>query len=140
MAINTNTENIVKKAIKKELCGDTKKYRVKKLTAVETATKQGIKFANDNGDGVWRTIKGRKIFIKKGQSVEDAVSSSSKFKIKKSATDNIRIEIKSQISDGILDLDLSNEEDMIYEIKQIAKNKKWSISDNEAEGIASEFV
>ena len=33
-------------------------------------------------DGVWRTISGRKVFIKDGQSVSDAMKSSGKFNIK----------------------------------------------------------
>ena len=33
----------------------------------------------DDSDGAWKTIQGRKVFIKKGQSVEDAMSSSGKF-------------------------------------------------------------
>ncbi len=34
----------------------------------------------DDEDGVWRTIHGRKVFIKNGQSLEDAMSESGKFK------------------------------------------------------------
>lgn len=34
-------------------------------------------------DGVWRTIGGRKVFIRKGQSLSDAMKESGKFKLKK---------------------------------------------------------
>lgn len=34
-------------------------------------------------DGVWRTIRGRRVFIKKGQSLSDAMKESGKFKNKK---------------------------------------------------------
>ena len=30
----------------------------------------------DNEDGVWRTIGGRRVFIKKGQSLQDAMKES----------------------------------------------------------------
>lgn len=36
----------------------------------------------DEEDGVWRTIGGRRVFIRKGQSMADAMKSSGKFKIK----------------------------------------------------------
>jgi len=48
---------------------------------VKDVVKRAIKFAETSGDGVWRTIKGRKIFIKEGQSVKDAVAA--KFGAKK---------------------------------------------------------
>ena len=35
----------------------------------------------DNSDGVWRTVGGRRIFIKKGQSLSDAMKESGKFKV-----------------------------------------------------------
>lgn len=41
----------------------------------------------DKQDGVWRTINGRKVFIKEGQSVTDAMQSSGKFKLKGSKKD-----------------------------------------------------
>lgn len=34
-------------------------------------------------DGVWRTVGGRRIFIKTGQSLSDAMKKSGKFKLKK---------------------------------------------------------
>ena len=48
-------------------------------------------------EGVWRTIGGRRIFIKKGKSVEEAVRESRKFKKKnKGLTDEER---KKKIKD-----------------------------------------
>ena len=41
-------------------------------------------------DGVWRTIGGRRVFIKKGQSVSDAMKESGKFKSNQKAKDSIR--------------------------------------------------
>lgn len=47
----------------------------------------------DDNDGVWRTIGGRRVFIKKGQSMSDAMKESGKFKIS-----NKKIESKSNSS------------------------------------------
>jgi len=43
--------------------------------SVKKAVRRGIELTEDPGDGVWKTIKGKKVFIKKGQSVEDAIQS-----------------------------------------------------------------
>ena len=42
-------------------------------------------------DGVWRTVAGRRIFIRNGQSLEDAMNSSGKFE-----------DIKRKIKDSFL--------------------------------------
>ena len=38
------------------------------------------KLSFDDGDGVWRTIGGRRVFIREGQSLSDAMKKSGKFK------------------------------------------------------------
>lgn len=43
-------------------------------------------------DGVWRTVAGRRIFIKEGQSLTEAMKNSGKFK-----TDNLQAKLKKQL-------------------------------------------
>jgi len=43
------------------------------MNVLETV-RSAIKFADENGDGVWRTINGSPVFIKEGQSVKEAVA------------------------------------------------------------------
>lgn len=44
-------------------------------------------------DGVWRTVAGRRIFIKEGQSLTEAMKNSGKFK-----TDNLQAKLKKQLN------------------------------------------
>lgn len=46
-------------------------------------------------DGVWRTVGGRRIFIKDGQSLSDAMKKSGKFKLEKK---DIKGTLKKQLS------------------------------------------
>jgi len=41
---------------------------------VRDAVQRGIRFADESGEGVWRTISGSPVFIKEGQSVGEAVA------------------------------------------------------------------
>ena len=47
-------------------------------------------------DGVWRTVGGRRIFIKDGQSLSDAMKKSGKFKLEKK---DIKVTLKKQLTE-----------------------------------------
>ena len=49
--------------------------------------------------GVWRTISGRRIFIKEGQSLSDAMKDSRKFKSSKSEKEDKKITTKEEIQE-----------------------------------------
>lgn len=68
-------------------------------------------------DGVWRTISGRRVFIKDGQSVSDAMKASGKFKDKKESSDEEK------------QFNRSREEEMIEDMKSVDKSKYSNIDD-----------
>ena len=55
-------------------------------------------------------------------------------------TDKVRSSLHETIRNGDFDLSRANKQDVVAEAKQIAKNKGVRLSDNEIEGIVSEFV
>ena len=48
-------------------------------------------------DGVWRTVAGRRIFIKNGQSLSDAMKKSGKFKTKKEQLEYLNKKYKNDL-------------------------------------------
>ena len=64
------------------------------------------KYNYNTGDGVWRTIGGRKVFIKNGQSLSDAMKESGKFK---KASDVKRYEYQKANAENEYDQSLHNE-------------------------------
>lgn len=71
-------------------------------------------------DGVWRTIAGRRIFIKEGQSLSDAMKKSGKFSIQKK---NIKGTLKKQLDDKQRKAKIKELNDMLEE-KETAESKK----------------
>lgn len=68
----------------------------------------------DDEDGVWRTIGGRKVFIRNGQNLADAMKESGKFKSAKKQEDKQehKEEIKEQPKDEIKDKKKDKEKEL----------------------------
>lgn len=64
------------------------------------------KFNFDDSDGVWRTIGGRRVFIRNGQSISDAMKKSGKFKSAKKKNEYTKEELKEKY--GTDDTDIIN--------------------------------
>ena len=75
-------------------------------------------------NGVWKTISGRRIFIKKGQSLSDAMKSSGKFE-----EGNVKSKVKNQFDESLKNKDIYAGE-KIEELKDFTKNKWLSIGSN----------
>ena len=68
-------------------------------------------------DGVWRTIKGRRVFIKTGQSLSDAMKESGKFEKKDLKSNKMEKFTKISVNDG----QAKEIGDSLYEVNKFAK-------------------
>lgn len=85
------------------------------------------KYDFDDSDGVWRTIGGRRVFIKDGQSLSDAMKESGKFKKKKNLSEDEKAELMNETMDKreaiIKKLDKDTEELSDYDRYNLAVSK-----------------
>ena len=86
-------------------------------------------------DGVWRTIAGRRVFIKEGQSLSDAMKNSGKFdKENKKAT---KEEIQNEVEKEILDDEETKYTLQLYSAEDIQKSRNFdSYVEDKIGGIA----
>lgn len=70
----------------------------------------------DDNDGVWRTIGGRRVFIKKGQSMSDAMKESGKFKAANKTDDT-----KENVENREKNLRKSNKDDEQFEVGDLKR-------------------
>jgi len=84
--------------------------------------------ADLNEDGVWRTVGGRRIFIKKGQSLEEAMKESGKFPVRKyqSAKKSSDDDDESGEYDK---LDMEQRVEEVMERTGFGENKSWVMAD-----------
>ena len=69
--------------------------------------------------GVWRTIRGRRVFIKDGESLSDAMKNSGKFDNEKNTGKSTRAEVKEKIQKHIRDY-YENDEDLVRDMDAAA--------------------
>lgn len=90
----------------------------------------------DNEDGVWRTIGGRRVFIKKGQSLSDAMKESGKFSrvaknqdlYKKLDEESKKDQLKEEIEDKFGKI---NDENYMKAQNFLVMDKNMSVEDSE---------
>lgn len=75
-------------------------------------------------DGVWRTIGGRKVFIRKGQNLADAMIESGKFKTKGKMRENYRKEKAKDLKEEDDLYDIDNNENTLKSLQDFGKKAK----------------
>ena len=86
-------------------------------------------------DGVWRTIGGRRVFIKKGQSMSDAMKESGKFKsASKTETDT-----SNNVKEETLKKDEKEQEEYIKENQPAGEKTRQLIQDSKVKTFADEI-
>ena len=86
-------------------------------------------------NGVWRTVGGRRIFIKTGQSLSDAMIKSGKYKSIESKSSNKKYE-KLDTFEKQLDYIMENQNDLFNIIENDNKNRLYSTYKSEIEYLA----
>ena len=96
--------------------------------------------AKDDIGGVWRTVGGRRIFIKDGQDLASAMKESGKFKKSEKVKTEIeeqgksnRQEVSDKIQDHILEY-YDSEEDFVKQMEAMGTTNMWKAGEEIARG------